>query len=130
IIPDNPVAALASGDMLQIIAFGVFVGIAMAVLGDKVSGITRLFEQANSILMWIINAIMKVTPYGAFALIASSIGQAGLDAIGSMAMYMFCVILTLFIQGAVVYSTAIKVLGKASPIKFFKEYLPAMSVAF
>src|SRR5699024_6435575 len=33
-------------------------------------------------------------------------------------------------QGAVVYSLAIKVLGKASPIKFYKEFFPAMSVAF
>jgi len=130
IIPDNPVAAMAAGDMLQIIAFAVFIGIAIAALGEKVAGITRLFEQANDILIWIITAVMKFAPYGAFALIASAIGEAGLDAIGSMAMYMFCVILALVVQGAVVYTAAIKVLGKASPLKFYKEYFPAMSVAF
>lgn len=130
IIPDNPVSAMATGDMLQIIAFAVFIGLGIAILGEKVDKVKTLFEQVNEILMWLITAIMKTAPYGAFALIASAIGDAGLDAIGSMAMYMFCVILALVIQGAVVYSLAIKVLGKANPIKFYKEYFPAMSVAF
>lgn len=130
IIPDNPVSAMATGDMLQIIAFAVFIGLGIAILGEKVDKVKTLFEQVNEILMWLITAIMKTAPYGAFALIASAIGDAGLDAIGSMAMYMFCVILALVIQGAVVYSLAIKVLGKASPIKFYKEFFPAMSVAF
>jgi len=130
IIPDNPIASMASGDMLQIIAFALFIGVGIAALGDKVSGITRLFEQANDILIWIVTAIMKVAPYGAFALIASAIGEAGLDAVGSMAMYMFCVILALIVHGAITYSTAIKGIGKGSPVKFYKEFLPAMSVAF
>lgn len=130
IIPDNPVSAMATGNMLQIIAFAVFIGLGIAVLGEKVDKVKTLFEQVNEILMWLITAIMKTAPYGAFALIVSAIGDAGLDAIGSMAMYMFCVILALIIQGAVVYSLAIKVLGKASPIKFYKEFFPAMSVAF
>ncbi|MDY0404100.1 dicarboxylate/amino acid:cation symporter [Virgibacillus sp. 179-BFC.A HS] len=130
IIPQNPIEAMSSGDMLQVIAFAVFIGLAIAVLGDKVAGIRRLFEQANEILIFLINGIMVTAPYGAFALIASAIGGAGLNAIGSMAMYMVAVILSLFIHGAVTYSLAIKGLGKASPIKFYKGFFPAMSVAF
>ncbi|MUK88110.1 cation:dicarboxylase symporter family transporter [Ornithinibacillus sp. L9] len=130
IIPTNPIEAMTSGDMLQIIAFAIFIGIALAVLGEKTSGIYRLFEQANEILMYLVNLIMKTAPYGAFALIASAIGGAGLNAIGSMAMYMIAVILALVIHGAVTYSIAIKGLGKGSPIKFYKEFFPAMSVGF
>ncbi|UOQ50412.1 dicarboxylate/amino acid:cation symporter [Gracilibacillus caseinilyticus] len=130
IIPENPIEAMSTGNMLQIIAFAVFIGIALAKLGDKTSGILRLFEQANEILIFIVNAVMRTAPYGAFALIASAIGDAGLDALGSMLMYMIAVILALFIHGAITYSLAIKGLGKASPIKFYKLFFPAMSVAF
>lgn len=130
IIPTNPIASLASGDMLQIIAFAVFIGIALAYLGEKTSGIFRLFEQANEVLNWLINLIMKAAPYGAFALIASAIGGAGIDALTSMAMYMITVILALLIHGAVVYGSAIKFIGKANPFKFFKGFFPAMSVGF
>ncbi|OZU89489.1 dicarboxylate/amino acid:cation symporter [Virgibacillus indicus] len=130
IIPENPIEAMSTGNMLQIIAFAIFIGIALAVLGEKTKGIHNLFEQANEILIWLVNAIMKTAPYGAFALIASAIGDAGLDAVGSMAMYMVAVILALFIHGAVTYSVAIQGLGKANPLKFYKEFFPAMSVAF
>ena len=130
IIPENPIASMATGDMLQIIAFAIFIGVALAFLGEKTAGIHRLFEQANEILNWLVMLVMKAAPYGAFALIASAIGDAGLDAIGSMAMYMITVVLGLFIHGAVVYSLAIWWLGRANPLKFYKGFFPAMSVAF
>ncbi|AUJ24507.1 MULTISPECIES: dicarboxylate/amino acid:cation symporter [Virgibacillus] len=130
IIPENPVEALSTGNMLQIIAVAIFVGVALAMLGEKTSGIRNLFEQANDILIFLVNGIMKTAPYGAFALIASAIGEAGLDAIGSMFMYMLAVILALVLHGVITYSIAIKTLGKASPLKFYKAFFPAMSVAF
>lgn len=130
IIPENPIEAMATGNMLQIIAFAIFIGIALAVLGEKTAGIHRLFEQANDVLIYIVNAIMKTAPYGAFALIASAIGNSGLDALGSMAMYMVAVVLALVIHGAVTYSLAIWGLGKGSPAKFYKGFFPAMSVGF
>ncbi|WP_010648933.1 dicarboxylate/amino acid:cation symporter [Oceanobacillus massiliensis] len=130
IIPDNPIASMASGEMLQIIAFAIFIGVALAFLGEKTAGIRSLFEQANEILNWLVNTVMKAAPYGAFALIASSIGDAGLDALGSMAMYLVAVILGLFIHGAFTYSLAIWGLGKANPLHFYKAFFPAMSVGF
>ncbi|GGN51686.1 dicarboxylate/amino acid:cation symporter [Oceanobacillus indicireducens] len=130
IIPTNPVSAMSSGDMLQIIAFAIFIGIALAFLQDKTQGIQRLFTQANDILMFLVNLVMKAAPYGAFALITSAIGGAGLDAIGSMGAYMGTVILGLFVHAAVVYSLAIWLLGKANPWTFYKVFFPAMSVAF
>lgn len=130
IIPTNPVAAMSAGDMLSIIAFAIFIGIALAYLGKKTEGINRLFEQANEILMLIVNIVMKTAPYGAFALIASAIGGAGLDAIGSMGAYMITVIIGLILHAAITYSLAIWLLGKTNPLTFYKGFLPAMSVAF
>lgn len=130
IIPENPIEALTNGDMLQIIAFALFIGMALAILGEKTKGIFNLFEQANEIFIYLVNVIMKTAPYGAFALIASAIGNSGLDALGSMAMYMIAVILALFIHATITYGLAIKLIGKASPVTFFKEFFPAMSVGF
>lgn len=130
IIPTNPISSMSAGDMLQVIAFAIFIGLALAFLREKTKGIFTLFEQANDILMFLVNLIMKAAPYGAFALIASAIGGAGLDAIGSMGAYMGTVILGLFVHAAVIYSLAIWLLGKANPWTFYKGFFPAMSVAF
>lgn len=130
IIPTNPVEAMSTGDMLSVIAFAIFIGIALAFLGDKTQGINRLFEQANEILMLIVNLVMKIAPYGAFALIASAIGGAGLDAVGSMGAYMITVILGLILHAAITYSLAIWLIGRANPLQFYKGFFPAMSVGF
>ncbi|ADC49496.1 H(+)/sodium-glutamate symporter [Alkalihalophilus pseudofirmus OF4] len=130
IIPSNPIEALASGEMLQIIAFALLVGIAMASLGDKTRGVMKLMEQGNEIMMYLVTLAMKLAPYGAFALIASALGKQGFDVLASMVMYMLAVILGLVIHSIITYGGFVALLGKQSPIQFFKNFFPAMTVAF
>lgn len=130
IIPTNPIDSMSSGNMLQVIAFAIFIGFALAVLGQKTQGIYRLVEQGNEIMMYLVNVIMKVAPYGAFALIASAIGKLGWDAFQVMGMYFLAVLIALFIHAGLTYGTSVSLLGKMNPIKFFKGFAPAMSVAF
>ncbi|SDW79631.1 Na+/H+-dicarboxylate symporter [Marinococcus luteus] len=130
IIPDNPIQAMAEANMLQIIAFGIFIGISLAMLGSKVSMVTKFFEQLNDILMFLVTIVMYTAPFGAFALIASAIGEAGLDGLQSILMYALAVILALVLQAGIVYTLAISLLGKGNPLTFFREFFPAMAVAF
>ncbi len=51
IIPKNPINALASGDMLAVIFFALFVGIIISIMGRKVETVHRFFEQFNDIMM-------------------------------------------------------------------------------
>ncbi|MGY3718406.1 dicarboxylate/amino acid:cation symporter [Sutcliffiella cohnii] len=130
IIPTNPIQAMASGNLLQIIAFSILLGLAINVLGDKAAGIKSLFEQANEVVMWLVHFIIKFAPYGAFGLIASAIGKMGLDAFKAMFGYFIVVVLALVIHFFGTYGTSIAVLGKTNPLTFFKKFAPAMSVAF
>ncbi|MBM7572777.1 dicarboxylate/amino acid:cation symporter [Aquibacillus albus] len=130
IIPTNPVQAMTEGNMLQIIFFSIFVGLALAVLGKKTEGITKLVEQGNEIMMYLVNLIMKFAPYGAFGLLASAIGRMGLEGAMAMGSYMLVVLGAILIHAIVTYGSAVSVLGKMSPVKFFKGFIPAMTVAF
>ncbi|MFB5660347.1 dicarboxylate/amino acid:cation symporter [Alteribacillus sp. HJP-4] len=130
IIPDNPISAMADANMLQIIAVAVFLGIALAKLGDKTAGLHKMLEQGNDVMMFLVNVVMYTAPYGAFALIASALGEAGMRGIQSMLMYMLTIIAGLLLHAGITYSIAIKGLGKASPITFYKNFFPAMMVAF
>ncbi|UFU00725.1 dicarboxylate/amino acid:cation symporter [Radiobacillus kanasensis] len=130
IIPTNPIQSMAEGNMLQIIAFSIFVGFALAMLGKKTEGIYRLIEQGNDIMMFLVNLIMRFAPYGAFGLLASAVGRMGLEGVQAMASYMIVVLVALFIHAFVTYGTAVGTLGKMSPIYFFKSFFPAMTVAF
>lgn len=130
IIPTNPIQSMTDGNMLQIIAFAIFIGFALAMLGKKTEGIYKLVEQGNEIMMFLVNLIMRFAPYGAFGLLASAIGTMGIDGMRAMGMYMFVVLLGLFIHAIVTYGSAVSFLGKMNPITFFKGFFPAMTVGF
>ncbi|WP_433748554.1 dicarboxylate/amino acid:cation symporter [Falsibacillus pallidus] len=130
IIPKNPIQALAEGNMLQIIAFAIFIGLALTALGDKAKGIYKLVEQGNDIMMYLVTLVMKFAPYGTFGLIASAIGSQGFSAMKAMGVYMIVVILALVVHGIITYGGAVSLLARKNPIWFFKGFLPAMGVAF
>ncbi|MFB4159198.1 dicarboxylate/amino acid:cation symporter [Geomicrobium sp. JSM 1781026] len=130
IIPSNPVEALASGEMLQIIVFALLIGFGIAMLGEKTKGLLDLARQANDVMIWLVKIVMLLAPFGAFALIASAIGELGWNALESMFMYMLAIVLALFIQMIVVYGGLAYFWGKKNPIEFFKGFFPAMAVAF
>jgi len=130
IIPTNPVAALAEGNMLQIIAFALLVGLALAMLGEKTRTLANLFEQANEVMMYLVGVVMLTAPYGAFALIASAVGGQGRDVLASLAMYFLVVFGALFLHVLITYTPAIAFLGRMNPLTFFKGWSPAMVVAF
>lgn len=130
IIPKNPINAMAEGNMLQLIVFAVFIGLALTALGEKTKGILTLVEQGNEIMMYLVGLVMKFAPYGTFGLIATAIGTQGWDAILAMGSYMLVVLAALFIHGVVTYGGTVAFLAKKSPIWFFKKFAPAMGVAF
>lgn len=130
IIPKNPFVALSEGNMLQIIVMSVLIGFALTALGKKAEGITKLVEQGNEVMMYLVNLVMKLAPYGTFGLIATAVGTQGLSAMKAMGMYMIVVVLGLIVHAIVVYGGSIWLLAKKSPLWFFKGFAPAMSVGF
>ncbi|TWT27484.1 dicarboxylate/amino acid:cation symporter [Planomicrobium sp. CPCC 101110] len=130
IIPKNPLSALTEGNMLQIIIFAVFIGLALTALGEKTKGIINLIEQGNEVMMYLVGIVMKFAPFGTFGLIATAIGSQGFSAIKAMASYMFVVLAALAIHAAFTYGGTVGLLAKKNPVWFFKKFAPAMSVAF
>lgn len=130
IIPKNPAASLASGDMLPIIVFALFVGIMLAKLGTKASTVANFFSQFNDVMMEMTMTIMKIAPVGVFCLIARTFANVGFSAFAPMLKYMGSVILALGLQCFGVYQILLFVFTRLNPLKFIKKYLPVMGFAF
>lgn len=80
IIPSNPFQSLTSGNILQILFFALFFGIALSTMTDeKQKPLICALETANDALIWMIKKILVIAPLGVFGLMASSISQFGLD---------------------------------------------------
>ncbi|MCJ7855173.1 dicarboxylate/amino acid:cation symporter [Lachnospiraceae bacterium NSJ-143] len=130
IIPKNPIAALASGDMLPTILFALIVGVILAKLGSQTETVANFFGQFNDIMMEMTGMVMQVAPIGVFCLIANTFSGIGFKAFFPLFKYMLGVLITLIIHCFVVYTGFLKVLTGLSPFIFIKKFMPVMSFAF
>ncbi len=130
IIPKNPIGSMASGDMLPIIVFALFVGIMLAKLGSSASTVSNFFSQFNDIMMEMTMSVMKIAPIGVFCLIAKTFAGIGFDAFLPMLKYMGSVTLALAVQCFVVYQVLLFIFTRLNPIKFIKKFFPVMTFAF
>ena len=129
-VPRNPIQAMASGNMLQIIVFALLTGTALTILGDKTKKVTELFEQANTLILKLVEMVMSIAPVGVFALIAKTMATLGWDMMPKLIMYMLCVAGALVIHAIFTYQGLLYAFTKLNPIQFFKNFYPAMTVAF
>ena len=131
IIPENPLESLSKGNMLQIIFFALILGISLTLIPRKQSKpVIELMDGINQAMMKIVVLIMKLAPYGVFALMAAVFSEFGFEIIPSLFSYMMVVFLGLVIHASVIYSLALKVFVGYSLKKFFRGIKSAQIFAF
>ncbi len=129
-IPNNVIAAMANGNMLQIIIFALVTGVALSMLGDRAKTVLKLFDELNEVVMKLVEIVMLFAPFGVFGLIAKTFSTAGYSAMIPLLKFILVVYLGLVIHMIVVYGLLLRGLGKLSVTKFFKKFSPATFVAF
>ncbi len=130
IVPENPVAALAGGVMLQVIFFALIVGILIAKMGERASAIATFNAQCNDLMMEMTSLVMRFAPIGVFCLIARTFANLGFDAFAPLLKYMLAVCLALFIQCFIVYQAMLLGFARLNPIRFLDKFFPVMAFAF
>ncbi len=113
--PSNPIASMAQGNMLQIIVFAVFFGVALTLAGDSGERIKAAFNDLNNVMMKIVSMVMAIAPYGVFVLMAKLFASIGFDTILGLAKYFFLVFFVLVFHGLVTYPVLLKTLTGLDP---------------
>jgi len=131
IIPTNPIKAFVEGKMLQIIFFALMTGICLNLIpSERSRPVINFFEGINDLIIQMVGIIMKLAPYGVFALISAVVADFGLDVLFVLIKYSLIVIIGLVIHVVVVYSLAIKIFSKQKVKEFFSGIRPAQLIAF
>ena len=101
IVPTNVIDAMGRGDMLQIILFSTFFGVAAAHMGEKGKPVVTLAVSVAEIMFQFTNYVMRLAPIGVFALIAFTVGKFGLGMLIPLAKLIgslyFALVLFLFL---------------------------------
>ncbi|GGW67852.1 dicarboxylate/amino acid:cation symporter [Alishewanella tabrizica] len=130
LIPTNPIAALAEGNVLQIILFAALIGIAMNAIGEKADPMKKVVQSGADIMYQITRMVLELTPIGVFGLMAWVVGSFGLATLLPLAKFIGAIYLACFIHILVVYGGLVKLFGNMRYRAFFKAVLPAQLVAY
>ncbi len=130
IFPSNPFKAMVDAEMLQIIVFAVFFGIALSLSGEHGKRITKIFNDLNEVILQLVMLLIKFAPIGVFCLLTKTFALQGFAAIVPLAKYFFVVLGVLLFHGIFVYGSLLKILSGLSPITFFKNFREVLMFAF
>ena len=130
IFPSNPVAAMAEGNMLQIIVFALLLGVALTRAGDAGLALKASFDRWNEVIMQLVMMLMLAAPVGVFCLMVTLGAQLGFGAIVDLLAYFLCVLLVLALHFLITYPTLIKLMVRVSPVLFYQHMAPVMAFAF
>lgn len=137
IVPANIFESMAKGDLLPVIFFAVIFGFFMNKVDQKHSGtLGNLFTAIYEVIMKITFFIIRLAPYGVFAIVAGVVGKqadnpkALLSMAGSLGVFVLVVWGGLLIQGGVVLPLLVRLLGKQNPWRHISKMSTALLTAF
>jgi Na+/H+-dicarboxylate symporter len=130
IVPSNPIAAMADGQMLQVILFALLLGLALSKAGDSGTRLRSIFADLNEVMMRLITMIIALTPIGVFCLMTQLGATLGLAEIAKVGMYFATLVFALLIHGTVVYPMLLKSFAGLSPKVFLAKMREPLLVAF
>jgi len=120
LIPTNPFDSLAKGDILPVIAFAMYFGVAAALAGDKGKAVVGAIEAAAEAMFKLTTIIMWYAPLGVFSLIATTVAKQGPQVLLPFINLILTCYLAYFLHVALIYTSIVKFLAKVNPFKFFK----------
>ena len=132
LVPQNIFSAATSNrNMLQVIFFAVFFGIALILIPeDKGKTVKSFFDGLNEVILKMVDLIMLAAPYGVFALLAALIAESpSVDLFKALGWYALTVLLGLSLM-IVIYNIFVLVFTKKRPNFFMKAISPAQLLAF
>lgn len=130
LIPSNPFASFSQGNILQVIIFSMFLGVAIIFTKEKGKPLLRVLESVSNTMHTLTHFVMLLAPIGVFALIASTVGSIGLKVIMPLLEFLLCNFIACLFQLFVVFTLSIKYLGKMGIIPFFRGMKDAIVLAF
>jgi Na+/H+-dicarboxylate symporter len=133
-IPDNVFDAMAKGQILPVIFFAILFGFFITqIQTEKQQLLTRFFDSVFEVMMKITTFVILFTPLGIFAIVSKEVAKNAnslSNLAGSLGIYMLTVLIALLVHGAIILPLLVRFLGKANPLKHFRNMATPLLTAF
>lgn len=129
--PTNIMQAFSEGNMLQVITFAIFSGIAILLLKEEdQKKMLGGFNIVSRFLMKVLHFVMGFTPYGVFALMANTTGKYGAQVFGPLGKFIVCIYVGLLVHAFVIYGGLYAATTRKGVFSFYKKISPVWTTSF
>ncbi|TAG29297.1 MAG: dicarboxylate/amino acid:cation symporter [Sphingobacteriia bacterium] len=129
VVPSSIFEALATNEILQIVLFSIFFGVAAANLGDYSKPVIKALDIVAHIVLKIVGYIMNFAPFGVFGTLAAVVAEKGLGIFSFYFVYFGYFVLGILILWVVLCSVGFLILKKRM-IHLLKRIANPLLVAF
>ena len=126
----NPFSALAQGNILPVVVFALFLGVALVAGGARYQQLLKVLQEFLDLLMRMVGWIMRLAPLGIAALLCKLVATQNNQLLGSMGEFILLIFAITFIHGAVILPGLLYVFTKKSPLWFWRGAREALITAF
>ena len=113
LVPRSVVEAMANNEILQIVVFSLFFGVAAASLGERAEGVIKIIEETSQIILKITGYIMALAPIAVFAAMAATITTQGIGILVTYGKFLVMFYLSLGVLWLVLIGAGLLFLGRA-----------------
>lgn len=130
LFPNNPMASMVSGEMLQVILFAAILGFALISIEEKrAQPLMDLLGALQEVSMRVVSWAMYLAPFAVFGLITRLVANLGIEVLGGMLMYVITVIAGLLLM-ALVYLLVVGLVCHTPVLAFLRRARELLLLAF
>ena len=129
VFPKSVFEAMANNEILQLVIFSIFFGIATAALGDKGKIIVKGLDAFAHVILKMVGYVMSFAPLGVFGAIAAVIATKGMEVFIFYGKYLLYFLTGISILGLILITVGFIILGKRMP-QLLKAIFPPLIIAF
>ena len=134
LVPSNPINEAAQGKVVPVLIFAIFVAVAIIKVGSKnaeaMQPVRNLIQSATQVMHQVVKYIIRLTPYGVFALIAGITARYGWDTLQELGNVIITSYVALIVHFVLIFGGLVLLVAKVNPLRFFRKIYPTMAVAF
>lgn len=128
-VPGNLIGQIAEGKVIPVIVFAIFFGLGLTSIGEKGKTVRTFFEEFSQVMFKITRKIIRLSPYGIFALLVPIGNQYGIATLLPLGKFIVAIYVACAVQ-LIVYGFLLAFFAKRNPFSFFKQFWPAMITGF
>lgn len=134
LVPSNPINEAANGKVIPVLIFAIFLAAALIKAGSKnaeaVKPVRDFIQSSTQVLHQAVKFVIRLTPYGVFALIAGAASRYGWETLQELGSVIASSYAALILHFVLVLGGLVLLVAKVNPVRFFRKIYPTIAVAF